>query len=202
MSQTDTALLDVAEEPETNLQGAPKEIRGAKAEHVRYQKAIRALDRHVAKGKDGTFQLKVGSAKDAGVEAALFNELRLSLEIGNRSRKAGAESAAEESLDLSGFGDVLAEHSAPDNHVHYHWWGMQIYVNDQMTHQMVEGAQKSSAAIAAILVAFGITAPLAAAVGGALFLLAGLIWTVCAWGGHKGLVVHRTWAGHTWIWHQ
>lgn len=66
-----------------------------RASEAKFEKAVRQMERHVKKKGDGTFELKVNSAKEAGVEDRYFEELRQSLERSNELVKAGKIKGAE-----------------------------------------------------------------------------------------------------------
>ena len=167
-----------------HLRGVAREILEAKGQHERYTQAIRTLARHVTASPDGGFELAVRRPSDTGVDPDLFEELQLSLAAGNRS-------TGHRTLATAG-ADVLS----------VHWWGVQTVVDDTTTHRLVDAAHKSPAAVAAVLVGRGLPVPVAAAIGGSLVGLTGRLGAVCAYGGHHGLVVHRTWAGQVWVWHR
>ena len=169
-----------------HLRGVAREILDAKAEHERYTQAIRVLARHVTADRDGGFELDGRLPRDADVDPDLFEELQLSLAIGNRS---------------TGHRTALVAAAGAD-HLHVHWWGVETVVDDATAHRLVDAARKSPAAVAAVLVGLGLTVPVATAIGGSLFGLAGRLGAVCAYGGHHGLFVHRTWAGQVWVWHR
>ena len=184
MSRINGTSLGINGTQGLQLRGAAKQIHSAKAHHDRYLRAIRTLDRYVVQREDGAFELTIERPQDAGVDPDLFHELKLSVAGASRGEWHGA--APEEGND----------------HLHIHWWGVEIFVDDTTTPQLVEAAQKSPTAIAATLVDLGLTPPIAADIAGALFPLPGLLWAVCAYGGQKGLVLYRTWAGQVWVWHQ
>lgn len=186
---------------EQNIDTAPKEIRDAKADFDKCQRAIAQLDKHVKKGANGKFELKAKDAKEAGLDPDLFEEFKLSLQLGNEHGERGIVSA-KDMAESATQGASVAALARPDNAFEVHWWGTRTYVNDATTHEFIAGAQKSGAAIAAVLVAFGVTAIVAAAIGAALFLMAGGLWMICAWGGHNGVQIDRTWSGWTTVWHQ
>ena len=169
-----------------HLRGVAREILEAKAQHERYSQAIRTLARHVTAAPDGGLELRVRRPRDAGVDPDLFEELQRSLAVGDGSpgHRTGLEAAAGA------------------DHLHVHWWGVETALDDATTHRLVDAAHKSPAAVAAVLVGLGLTMPVAAAIGGSLFGLAGRLGAVCAYGGHHGLIVHRTWAGKVWVWHR
>lgn len=153
------------------------------------------------KGPSGKFVLKAKDAREAGLDPELFEEFKLSLQLGNEHSERGIVSA-HDMAEVTGQTGSIGALARPDNAFELHWWGTRIYVNDATTHEFIAGAQKSGAAIAAVLVAFGVTAIVAAAVGAAVFLMAGALWMICAWGGHNGVQIDRTWSGWTTVWHQ
>ena len=184
MSRINGTSLGVDGTAVPHLRGAAGQIHAAKAQHDRYTRAIRTLDRYVVPRADGTVELTVERPQDAGVDPDLFQELRLSV--------AGASTGE--------WGGAAAE--AGDRSLHVHWWGVEIVLDDVTTRRLVDAARKSPAALAAILAGLGVPPPVAADIGGALFALPGLLWAVCAYGDQDGLVVHRTWAGQVWVWHR
>lgn len=185
----------------TDFAGAPKEVREAKANYDRYERAVRQLEKHVEKGADGKFTLKAKKAKDADVDEDMFEEFKRSVDLGNEQLEHGVLSSSEIEA-ISADGTIRPRHSSGDNHIHFHWWGVQVYANESFTHELLTGAQKSGAAVAAVLALLGVSALVGAALGAIIFLAAGLYWMICAWGGHKGLVLNMTWAGSGFIWHQ
>ena len=60
-----------------------------RASEAKFEKAVRQMERHVKKNPDGSFELKVKNAKDAGVDDEAFEQLRKSLERGNEHVKSG-----------------------------------------------------------------------------------------------------------------
>ncbi len=186
---------------EQDIEKAPKEIREAKADYDKCRQAISQLDKHVKKGASGKFELKAKDAKEAGVDADVFETLKVSLELGNEHGERGIVSAEEMPESASG-SDSGRERARADDFHENHWWGTRTYVNEASTHELVLEAQKSATAIAAVLRRFGVPAIVAAAIAGALFLMVAALWMICAWGGHKGLVIDRTWSGWTTVWHQ
>ena len=188
MSRINGTSLGIKGTEGLQLRGAAGQIHAAKAHHHRYMRAIGTLDRYVVQHEDGTFELTVERPQDAGVDPDLFQELTLSLAGASASASAG---------EWHGAGP-----EAGDDHAHVHWWGVETVVDDVTTPHLVGAAQRSPAAIAAILVGLGVPPPIAADIGAALFTLPGLLWAVCAYGGQNGLVVYRTWAGQVWVWHR
>jgi hypothetical protein len=192
---------DMAATAEMTLEMAPKEVREAQARYDKVQKAIRQLEKHVRKDPNGKFELKVKNAKDAGVDPEIFDELKQSLELGNQYAQQGliqSNEIAETTLEQG----IGAQHASLTNHTHFYWWGVQIYMNDRTTHDLLAGIQASTAAITTILVAVGVTAVFAPVIAAALFLLAGLVYMIDSWGGHRGIVISSTWIGGVTLWHQ
>src|SRR5688500_13270732 len=134
---------DMAATAEMTLEMAPKEVREAQARYDKYQKAIRQLEKHVRKVPNGKFELKVKNAKDAGVDPEIFDELKQSLELGNQYAQQGlvqSNEIAETTLEQG----IGAQHASPTNHTHTYWWGVQTYMNDVTTHDLLLGIQKST----------------------------------------------------------
>jgi hypothetical protein len=199
-------------EPEILERVPPKEVREAKAVHDRYQRAIRQLDKHVSKGREGRFELKVKNSKEAEIDEDLFQELKGSLELANEYLGKGiippeqvVVAEADPQCDLVHGNEWGAEHRSTANHTHWHWWGVSVWANERTTHDLVDilGKAAGSAAVAGAVTAyFGVSTAVAALIAGAIFLLASLLFMVCSWGAHKGLYINVTWAGFAYVWHQ
>jgi predicted nucleic acid-binding Zn-ribbon protein len=66
-----------------------RRVQEAKAKKDKYERAIRQLEKHVRKISDGTFQLDIQNAQEAGVDPTAFADLKRAMEEGNKRIKAG-----------------------------------------------------------------------------------------------------------------
>jgi len=72
-----------------------------RAKKDQLEKAVRQLEQYVRRNPDGSFELGVKSAQQANVDPETFEQLRRSLEEGNKHIKSGKVRADEvrEKLD-------------------------------------------------------------------------------------------------------
>jgi hypothetical protein len=66
-----------------------------RAKKDKLEKAIRQLEKHIRRNPDGTFELGVKNAQQANLDPEAFEQLRQSLEEGNKHIKAGKVRADE-----------------------------------------------------------------------------------------------------------
>jgi len=122
------------------------------------QEAIKILEHHIVRSKDGTFELHVEAPQSLGIRPEVYNQLLQSMAVTNDMVRRGVLTTDEE-LNVyvaEGMGkegtassttlceqpkENLAENvlnSCPgDNYVTFHWWGVSVYLDHCATNNLI-----------------------------------------------------------------